>query len=410
MGIQANNKSSITFKVVGDVKILATTKVLKYEDDMVHINVPVKGVKELVIEVNDGGNGNSSDHAVIANPKLSLNNAKPEINATDKFYKLGEKINLINDVTAIDAEDGDLTSKIEVLETNYVEGKTGRFNVTYRVTDSDNNSVDKTINIVVYEDYKVSKSKYGQFNNLDNYNKEYKIPVVSVSNNAGNYGSSVIGNTIDGKINTHWETNKPNSDSFNNEIIFDLGKPQEISKIAYEARRDAGGKGFANKFEIYVSNEESGNDFYLAGKGEYRGSNTDVVELNIEKTTARRVKFKFVEANSNLACMSEIGFYKEDAISNKINNELFTDSTKTAVSEKYNTLDKLNSFKEEVKNYPAYELFKGDFDKAEALIRNTFPTLNIPKSESTKVGQIIDLNTGYSASDEEDGDLTSKFK
>ena len=410
MGIQENNNSSITFKIVGDGKTLATTNVLKYSDNMVSINVPVKGVKELVIEVHDGGNGNTLDHSVIANPKLTTNNAKPVINVDNKVYKLGEKVNLMNDVTAIDAEDGDLTSKVEVLKTNYVEGKTGRFNVTYRVTDSDNNSVDKTINIVVYEDYKVSKSKYGQFNNLDNYNKEYKIPVVSVSNNAGNYGSSVIGNTIDGKINTHWETNKPNSDSFNNEIIFDLGKPQEISKIAYAARRDAGGKGFANKFEIYVSNEESGNDFYLAGKGEYRGSNTDVVEFNIEKTTARRVKFKFVEANANWASMGEIGFYKEDAISNKINNELFTDSNKSAVSEKYNTLDKLNAFKEEVKNYPAYELFKGDFDKAEELIRATFPTLNIPKSESTKLGQAIDLTTGYSATDSKDGDLTSKIE
>ena len=50
------------------------------------------------------------------------------------------------------------------------------------------------------------------------------------------------------------------------------------------------GKGFARKFEIYVSNDAEGNDFILAGKGEYTGNVNDVVEFKITKTTARRVK------------------------------------------------------------------------------------------------------------------------
>ena len=39
--------------------------------------------------------------------------------------------------------------------------------------------------------------------------------------------------------------------------------------MAYGARRDAYNKGFATKFEIYVSENESGDDFYLAGSGSY---------------------------------------------------------------------------------------------------------------------------------------------
>lgn len=42
--IGANDNSSISFKVIADGKTLETTKVLKYNDNMVEISVPVKGV------------------------------------------------------------------------------------------------------------------------------------------------------------------------------------------------------------------------------------------------------------------------------------------------------------------------------------------------------------------------------
>ncbi|RDY26734.1 DUF5011 domain-containing protein [Romboutsia weinsteinii] len=406
VGIASQEKSSITFKIVGDGKTLATTNVLKHADNMTHINVDVKGVQELVIEINDGGNGNSSDHAVIANPKLTTNNAKPVITANSKEYLLGSDINILDGVSALDTEDGDLTSSIEIVLNNYEENKSGRFEVVYKVTDSDNNSVEKKVYITVYENLNVDKSKYGKFDNLDKYNEEFKIPAVSVSNNAGNYGSSVIAKTIDNKINTHWETNKTNSETFKNEIIFDLGETKEISKIAYAARRDAGGKGFANKFEIYVSNESEGNDFILAGKGEYKGSNTDVVEFNISKTNARRVKFKFVEANQGWASLSEISFYKEDVLANKI-NDLFTDNTKTEVNEKYNTLESVDALKEEVKNHPAYKLFEEDLNKAKEIIEAKFPTLKVEEVTYIKLNNEFDLMSGVSASDKEDGNITS---
>ena len=410
MGIASQNNSSITFKVVGDGKTLATTKVLKHADDMAYINVDVNGVEELVIEVHDGGNGNTSDHAVIANPKLTTNNAKPKLTAEDKTYKLGEEIDFMAGVAANDAEDGNLTSSIEIASNTYEENKTGRFEVVYRVTDSDNNTSEKKSYITVYEDFVVKKSKYGQFDNLAKYNEQFKLNIASVSNNAGNYPGSVIGNSIDNNINTHWETNSPNSDTFKNEVVFDLGENQEISTIAYSARRSAGGKGFANKFEIYVSNEAEGDDFILAGKGEYSGSTTDVIEFNISKTTARRVKFKFIEANQNWASIGEMSFYKEDTLANKINNNLFTDNTKTKVSDDYNTLEKLEALREEVKAHPAAKLFEDDLNKAEEIIRSSFPVLNIPKSISTKVGQTIDIYGKYSATDKEDGDITSDVK
>ncbi len=472
MNISAQDKSSITFKVIGDGKTLATTNVLKYADNMVSINVPVKDVEELVIEVHDGGNGNSSDHAVIANPKLTTNNAKPNIDVSDKTYLLGDNVDIMDGVTAKDTEDGDLTSKIEVVSNTYEEGKTGRFEVLYRVittnnakpnidvsdktyllgdnvdimdgvtakdtedgdltskievvsntyeegktgrfevlyrvTDSDNNVTEQKAFITVYENFTVNKTKYGSFDNLSEYNKEFKLTIVSATNNAGNYGSSVIGNSIDENINTHWETNKPNSSLFENEVIFDLGENVDIDKMTYAARK--GGKGFARNFEVYVSSELEGDDFILAGKGSYDGSINDVIEFKLSKSNVRRVKFKFINAHQDWASIGEVAFYKEDVLSDKIKNDLFTDSNKTEVSESYNTLEKLESLRDEVKNHPAFRLFEDDLNKAKEIIIAKFPTIKVEENTFIKLNNEFDLMSSVVANDQEDGNIISNVE
>ncbi len=407
MSIESQSNSSIVFKVIADGEVVATTDVMKHADNMVAIKVPVKGVKELVIEVNDGGNGNTSDHAVIANPQLTTNNAKPSLTVIDKTYKLGEEVDFNEGITAMDVEDGDLTSNIEIVSNNYETEKLGRFEIVYRITDSDNNVVENTSYITVYEELATTKSKYGSFNNLEAYNEEFKIPVVSISNNGRNYGSSVIGYAIDNNRNTHWETGNPNSISFQNEVIFDLGEVNEIDKIAYAARN--GGKGFATKFAIYVSTEVEGDDFRLAGTGSYNGSVNDVIEIDITKTEARRVKFKFIEANQNWASIAEMSFYKTDELADKIAKELFTDNSKSQVTEKYNTLEKLDALREEVSTHPASELFQEDLNRAEEIIRAKFPCLTVGETEYIKLRSEYDLISNVNASDQEDGDITNKI-
>ena len=408
MGIASQTNSSIQFKVLGDGEVLATTTTLKHADDIVLINVPVSGVQELIIEVNDGGNGNTSDHAVIVNPKLTTNNAKPSILVKDKIIKVGEAINFMDGISAKDAEDGELTANIHIVSNTFEENKVGRFEVVYAVTDSDENKVEKTAYITVYEDYTVSKSKYGQFKNLQQYNEQFQIPVQSISNNGENYGRSIITYAIDGNLNTHWETGKENNSTFINEVIFDLGESTEISRMAYAARRDAGGKGFATKFEIYVSNESEGNDFYLVGQGTYTTRTTDVVEFELSKVSARRVKFKFVEANQGWASLSEVAFYKEDVLADKINQDLFTDANQTDVTEDYNTLEKVEALRAEVKNHPAYDLLEELLVKAEQIIQAKVPVLKLTDTLYVPLNSDVDLMTEVSAYDQEDGDLTTQ--
>ncbi|MDO5520028.1 MAG: NPCBM/NEW2 domain-containing protein [bacterium] len=404
--IVEQNNSSITFKFYADGTEVYNSGVMKHQTEAKFVSIDLTDVKELKIVVNDSSNGNTSDHGIVAATRLTTNNKKPVMTATNKTYKLGDTIQLRDELSASDVEDGDLTNKVEIVKNTIDETKTGRYEVVYRVTDSDGNTVDKSTYVTIYEDLAVEKSKYGTFTNLNDYNEMFKIPVASITNNGRNYGSSVIKYAIDGNLATHWETGVANSNTFKNHVIFDFGSEQEINRIAYAAR--SGGKGFATQFNIYVSNEESGDDFFLAGTGSYNGSINDKIVMTMSKTKARRVKFEFVNAYNAWASISEMTFYKEDKVADKLLNGLFTDSGKADLNPEYNTLEKLAAFKESLKDYPALSMFESDFVLAEKLIRAKFPTITIPKYCSTKVGQPIDFKGAFEAQDKEDGDLTNK--
>ncbi len=159
MNVKAQNNSSITFKVIGDGKTLATTPVLKYNDNMQYINVPVKGVKELVIEVNDGGNGQDFDHGTMVEPKLTTNNAKPKLTIPkSQTVKVGETLeNIVGTYTAVDAEDGIITDSVKVIGEDKVNlNRVGNYTLTYTVSDKDGNKVEKSrvISVINPEDFK----------------------------------------------------------------------------------------------------------------------------------------------------------------------------------------------------------------------------------------------------------------
>lgn len=404
--IAVQNTSSIIFKFYADGTEVYNSGVMKHQTEAKFVSIDLTGVKQLKIVVNDSGNGNTLDHGIIAATRLTTNNKKPVLTATDKTYKLGDTINLRDELSASDAEDGNLTENIKIIKNTIDEKNAGRYEVVYQVTDSDGNTVEKSTYVTIYEELAVEKSQYGTFTNLTAYNEMFKIPVVSVTNNGKNYGSSVIKYATDGNLGTHWETGTPNSTTFKNHVIFDLGEEQEINRIAYAAR--SGGKGFATQFNIYVSNDATGDDFFLAGTGSYDGSVNDKIVMTMSKTKARRVKFEFVNAYNSWASIGEMTFYGEDKVADQLLNELFADSGKADVNPAYNSLEKLAALKESLKEYPALSLFESDFVLAEDLIRAKFPVITIPKSSSTKVGYPIDIKGEFKAQDKEDGDLTNQ--
>ncbi|MFH5938963.1 discoidin domain-containing protein, partial [Clostridium perfringens] len=67
----------------------------------------------------------------------------------------------------------------------------------------------------------------------------------------------VIGNAIDGDLNSYWETSKGNTDTFNNEVEVTFNEPVKLNRIVY-APRQSDLKGFAEEVEIYASMTSQG--------------------------------------------------------------------------------------------------------------------------------------------------------
>lgn len=84
-------------------------------------------------------------------PTLILVNHVPTISADDKVVTVGDKFELMKDVTAFDKEDGDLTNKVKVINSHVDTSKAGTYEVTYKVVDSQGASATKTITVTVKE-------------------------------------------------------------------------------------------------------------------------------------------------------------------------------------------------------------------------------------------------------------------
>ena len=212
MGISSQNRSSISFKIIGDGQVLASTGVIKHADDAAYVNVPVNGIKELIIEVTGGGDGISSDHAVIANPKLTNNNVKPVINVSEEktYLKLGESLNLMDGVSASDTEDGNITSNIVIDNDGFNSNKSGKYNVKYTVTDTDGNIIEKSREVIVY-----SKEGYLSDNEWESATAGWKNVKKDLAVNTNNK----IKLNVNGEIKTF---DKGFGTATNSEIIYNL--------------------------------------------------------------------------------------------------------------------------------------------------------------------------------------------
>ena len=90
-----------------------------------------------------------AENVKITLSKAVVTNAKPTISASDKTIEENASFDPKTGVSASDAEDGDLTSKIQITENTVNNKVAGVYKVTYKVTDSANQSVTKTIKVTV---------------------------------------------------------------------------------------------------------------------------------------------------------------------------------------------------------------------------------------------------------------------
>lgn len=128
------------------------------------------------VPVNLTGNNNVYGYTLASAPGVSITaatpvvrNTPPVITAEDKSFDVGSDFDPKKDVTAYDAEDGDLTSKIEVVQNTVKTNTAGEYQVTYKVVDSSSQEVTKSIKVTV---------------------KPNKVPIIEVENKTITVGDS----------------------------------------------------------------------------------------------------------------------------------------------------------------------------------------------------------------------------
>lgn len=156
--MRGNNSSSARFEVWVDGENRFVSDVFGANISSEFVKVPVTGAKEVKLITTDAGmNGNTADHTVWADAKLTKSSSVPVLKVTSEATKLGQPIDIKGQYSAIDAEDGDLTSQVVVTGIEKVNfNKAGKYELFYTVTDSDGNTVTetKTIAVVNMEDYR----------------------------------------------------------------------------------------------------------------------------------------------------------------------------------------------------------------------------------------------------------------
>ncbi|WP_115753092.1 immunoglobulin-like domain-containing protein [Listeria kieliensis] len=88
-------------------------------------------------------------YSKVTNLTLGAPDAPPVINATDKTIEAGTPFSPLNGVTAIDAEDGNITGDIQVVYNNVNVNIPDTYTVIYKVKDSAGNEVVKKITVTV---------------------------------------------------------------------------------------------------------------------------------------------------------------------------------------------------------------------------------------------------------------------
>ncbi|UBH12954.1 immunoglobulin-like domain-containing protein [Macrococcus armenti] len=117
-----------------------------------NVDTSTPGTYEIVYQVTDSqGSTMTLTRSIIVSPSTVSNNVPKITSAGSNNLMKGEAFDPMADVTASDVEDGDLTSSIEIVSNNVDTAIPGTYEIVYRVTDSDGNTFDLTRNILVSE-------------------------------------------------------------------------------------------------------------------------------------------------------------------------------------------------------------------------------------------------------------------
>ncbi|MDO4598831.1 MAG: DUF5011 domain-containing protein [[Ruminococcus] gnavus] len=150
------------------------------------VNVKKAGTYHVTYKVSDSqGATVKKTIQVVVNPKMESLNHVPEIKAEDRTLTVGDKFDVLEGVTAMDAEDGEIRLTEDNVESNDVNvKKAGTYHVTYKVSDSQGATVKKTIQVVVKEKMESSQEKQEEQKKNDQKKNDQKKNITRKDNKA----------------------------------------------------------------------------------------------------------------------------------------------------------------------------------------------------------------------------------
>ena len=213
-------------------------------------------------------------------PELETKNNAPVINVTDSSIYVGDEFDALSGATsgvATDKEDGDLTSKIEVVG-NVDTTKAGNYTVTYKVTDSQGSTTTKTITVTVLEKEAVSGEKLED--------GKYKIKNTTTYSGNSSMGSSMVRNSL--KETSYIEV-KDGKMYATLEFASDLYKTMENIKISVDGANVAITEDKNNAkvtFEVNSVDSKIGVSSYITAMGMNINYTVGLEKSTIEKTSS----------------------------------------------------------------------------------------------------------------------------
>lgn len=133
------------------------------------VNVNITGVYSVTYKVT------ANNLTVSKKIKVTvLKDELPVLTVNSRTIKLNDEFNYMSGVSAIDAEDGDITSNV-IVNGTVDTTKKGNYNLTYSITDSANQTVSKEITIRVEDITYVKKDSDFYFNELKFENSKLNI-------------------------------------------------------------------------------------------------------------------------------------------------------------------------------------------------------------------------------------------
>lgn len=280
---EKNAKPNAIFRVFVDGEKRFDSGEMKVTDNMGYVLVDIQGAGKVEL-VTDSNGTNASDHTVWANARFSSDNRVPAISAEDVSFRDPADVNIetiVAQATAQDVEDGDLTDAI-TYTTNYKEGKTGNFQITYQVTDSDGNTVSFVQNIAVVNsfvyvsdtDWKSAKVGWGSI-------KKDR----SLSGNAIKLPAESGSQTYEKGLGIHAYS----------EVVYDVnGKGYHYFESEVGVDATAGNNNSSVVFQVYV-------DGVLQAETPLMRRNTPAQHISVSLEGAKQLKLVVTTANNGNA-------------------------------------------------------------------------------------------------------------